>query len=121
LYFSNSLSHLRFLPEDIHLHHSLNFLHPALWRHATLLPSISVLKWKSTQQSPTTQRLVVTSAFRSWCSIVSLLKSCHCSKTLSIVPFACQDWASHIKISQITYFSRVFPGKKTLAHGESKA
>jgi hypothetical protein len=71
-------------------------------------------------QSPTTKRLVVTSAFRIWCSIVSLLKSCHCNKTLSIVPFACQDWASHIKISQITYFSRVFPGKKTLAHGESK-
>ena len=121
LYFPNSLHHLRFLPEDIHLHHSRTFLHPALWRHATLLPSISVLKCKSTQQSPTTKRLVVTSSFRGWCSIVSLLKSCHCGKTFSIMPFACQDWASHIKISQITYFSCVFPGKKTLAHGESKA
>jgi hypothetical protein len=38
----------------------------------------------------------------------------------SIMPFACQDWASHVKISQITYFSCIFPGKKTLAHGETK-
>jgi hypothetical protein len=36
------------------------------------------------------------------------------------MPFACQDLASHIKISQIIYFSHVFSGKKTLAHGESK-
>jgi hypothetical protein len=36
------------------------------------------------------------------------------------MPFACQDWSSCIKISQITFFSRVFSGKKTLAHGESK-
>jgi hypothetical protein len=34
--------------------------------------------------------------------------------------FAGQDWASHIKISQIAYFSCVFSGKKTLAHGETK-
>jgi hypothetical protein len=34
--------------------------------------------------------------------------------------FACQDLASRIKISQITYFSCVFLGKKTLAHGEPK-
>jgi hypothetical protein len=36
------------------------------------------------------------------------------------MPFACQDWSSCIKISQITFFSRVFSGKKTLEHGESK-
>jgi hypothetical protein len=36
------------------------------------------------------------------------------------MPFACQDWSSCIKISQITFFSCVFSGKKTLAHGESK-
>jgi hypothetical protein len=34
--------------------------------------------------------------------------------------FACQDLASSIKISQITSFSCVFSGKKTLAHGESE-
>jgi hypothetical protein len=38
----------------------------------------------------------------------------------SIMPFACQDLASRIKISQMIYFSHVFSGKKTLAHGESK-
>jgi hypothetical protein len=32
----------------------------------------------------------------------------------SIMPFTCQDWASHIKISQITYFSCIFPGKRPL-------
>jgi hypothetical protein len=31
----------------------------------------------------------------------------------SITCFACQDWASHMKISQISYFSGVFSGKKT--------
>jgi hypothetical protein len=36
------------------------------------------------------------------------------------MPFACQDVASCIKISQITCFSFVFSGKKTLAPGESK-
>ena len=35
------------------------------------------------------------------------------------MPFAYQDWALCIKISQITYFSPVFSGKKPLAHGES--
>ena len=110
----------QFLPADIHLHHSQPFLNPALWRHATPLPSIFVLKCKSTQQSPTTKRLVVTSGFRGWCSIVSLWKSCHCGKTFSIMPCACQDVASRVKISQITYFSLVFSGKKTLSHGESE-
>jgi hypothetical protein len=36
------------------------------------------------------------------------------------MPFACQDLASRITISQISYFSHVFSGKETLAHGESK-
>ena len=38
----------------------------------------------------------------------------------NIMHFACQDWSSCIKISQITFFSCVFSGKETLAHGESK-
>jgi hypothetical protein len=69
---------------------------------------------------PTTKRLVVTSGFCGWCSIVSLWQSCHCGKTFSIMPCACQDVASRVKISQITYFSLVFSGKKTLSHGESE-
>jgi hypothetical protein len=36
------------------------------------------------------------------------------------MPFACQDWPSGIKISQIPFLSHVFSGKKTFAHGESK-
>jgi hypothetical protein len=44
----------------------------------------------------------------------------YCGKTFSLIPFACQDWALRIKISQIIYFSHVFPGIKTLALGESK-
>ena len=38
----------------------------------------------------------------------------------NIILLACQDLASRIKISQITYFSCVFLGKKTLAYGEPK-
>jgi hypothetical protein len=37
-----------------------------------------------------------------------------------ITSFACQDLASHIKISQITFFSYVFLGEKTIKHGEKK-
>ena len=38
----------------------------------------------------------------------------------SIMPFACQDLATHIRSSQITRFFCVFSGTKTLSHGESK-
>jgi hypothetical protein len=34
--------------------------------------------------------------------------------------FACQDLASCMNISQITFFFCVFSGKKTLAHGETQ-
>jgi hypothetical protein len=36
------------------------------------------------------------------------------------MPFACQDWPSGIKISQIPFLSHVFSGKKTFARDESK-
>jgi hypothetical protein len=48
-------------------------------------------------------------------SVVSKADSCDI-----ITHFDGQDWASHIKISQITYFSCVFSGKQTLEHGETK-
>ena len=122
LYFPKFLSHLPVAP----CRHPFKPF-PAFSAPQTVTPCkpTTIHFCSQMQKYPTVtnnQKAPVTSVFRGWCSIVSLLKSCHCGKTLSIVPFACQDWASHIKISQITYFSCVFPGKKTLAHGcESKA
>ena len=93
------------------------FLPVEIWLHTSNFHKLTILSVFSHEKGPMHmvkkkhrqgQMIAVSqcSSLIQWCGIITC--------------FACQDLASHMNISQITFFFCIFSGKKTLAHGETK-